>query len=86
MPAPRKSPWVSVTQILFYAYFNLGFARGGMDADGDTIDTTASRYVSGYLATLCLSELSARYLYDGESSVNTVMAFPWQMQTCCATV
>jgi hypothetical protein len=47
-----------------------------MDADGDTIDTTASRYVSGYLATLYLSELSARYLYDGESSVKTVDGLP----------
>lgn len=59
-----------------FAYLNLGFAKGGTDADGDTIDTLPSRYVSGYLATLYLSELSARYLYNGESSITTVDNVP----------
>ena len=53
-----------------FAYFDLGFAAG-TDSDGMEVPTTNSRYVSGYLATLYLSELSARYLYEGESSVHT---------------
>ena len=53
-------------------YFGLDCSVGGQDDKGRTIDTGASRYVSGYLATLYLSELATRYNYYGESSVRTV--------------
>lgn len=55
-----------------FAYFDLGFCYGGKNGDGQTIDTNASRYVTGYLATLYLSELAARNCYHGESSIKTV--------------
>ena len=55
-----------------YAYFDIGFSRGGLDKDGDVIDTNASRYITGYLATLYLCDLSARQCYNGQSSVKIV--------------
>lgn len=55
-----------------FAYFDLGFCYGGKNGDGQTIDTNASRYVTGYLATLYLSELAACHCYHGESSIKTV--------------
>ncbi len=55
-----------------FAYFSLDWAEGGIDNNGKRVSTETSWYVSGYLATLYLSELSARYVYDGKSSVQTV--------------
>ena len=55
-----------------FAYFGIGFCDGGKDSNGQTIDTHASKYVTGYLATLYLAELTVRYAYSGQSSVKVV--------------
>ena len=47
-------------------YFDLEFSSG-YDADGNQVDTDQCRYVSGYLATLYLSELAAKK--TGESAI-----------------
>ena len=44
-----------------YVYFELEWSSGGTQPNGAAIDTIPSRYVTGYLATLYLSELAARY-------------------------
>ena len=51
------------------SYYELPYASG-KDENGNAIDTMASRYVSGYLACLYLSELAARNEGKG-SSVKT---------------
>ena len=55
-----------------FAYFSIDFSEGGKDSNDNTIDTHASRYVTGYLATLYLAELAARHAYSGQSSVKVV--------------
>ena len=55
-----------------FAYLSIDFAEGGKDSNGQTIDTHASRYVTGYLATLYLAELTVRYAYSGQSTVKVV--------------
>ena len=47
-------------------YFDLEFS-GGYDENGNEVDSDQSRYVSGYLATLYLSELAAKK--GGESAI-----------------
>ena len=54
-----------------YTYFELEWSYGGRDGNGQPIDSDISKYTTGYLATLYLSELSARYAYNGKSSVKT---------------
>ena len=54
------------------AYFALPWSVGGVDQSGKSVDSTASRYASGYLATLYLGELAARYSRSGEPSVRTI--------------
>lgn len=54
------------------AYFALPWSAGGVDKSGKSVDSIASRYASGYLATLYLGELAARYSRSGESSVRTI--------------
>ena len=50
-------------------YYDLMFAPGGQDDQGNEIETEAPRYVMGYLATLYLCDLAARYNqgYEGSS-------------------
>ncbi len=56
-----------------FLYNDLGFCEGGTDSNGNKIDVESSNYVTGYLATLYLCELSARYVYNNaESSVKVV--------------
>ena len=56
-----------------FQYNDLGFCEGGTDSNGNKIDVESSNYVTGYLATLYLCELSARYVYNNaESSVKVV--------------
>ena len=47
-------------------FFDLGFS-GGYDENGNAVDTDQSRYVSGYIATMYLSELAAKKA--GESAI-----------------
>ncbi len=54
-----------------FGYFDIDYSDGGTDSNGNQINTEPSRYVTGYLATLYLAELSARYCYNGQSSVKT---------------
>lgn len=49
-------------------YYDLMFAPGGMDSNNTEIETEASRYVIGYLATLYLSDPAVRYNYDNKAS------------------
>ncbi|MDO4797646.1 MAG: hypothetical protein Q4A01_06470 [Coriobacteriales bacterium] len=44
-----------------YLYYELEWSRGGTQPNGEPINPALSRYVTGYLATLYLSELAARY-------------------------
>ena len=52
-----------------FRYYDLKFAVGGKDGGDKEIDTEASRYVTGYLATLYLCDLVSRYNqnYKGSS-------------------
>lgn len=52
------------------AYFDLSFSSG-YDADGREIDSSNSRYVSGYLAVLYLGELAARQDESLGTSIST---------------
>ena len=47
-------------------FFDLGFSDG-YDENGNAVDTDQSRYVSGYIATMYLSELAAKK--TGESAI-----------------
>ena len=51
-----------------FRYYDLKFAVGGKDDAGKEIETEASRYVTGYLATLYLCDLVARYHQDYKGS------------------
>ena len=53
-----------------FVYADLGFCTG-TDSQNNEVDTDASRYVSGYLATLYLSELAARKDLGLGSSITT---------------
>ena len=53
-----------------FVYADLGFCTG-TDSQNNEVDTEASRYVSGYLATLYLSELAARKDLGLGSSITT---------------
>lgn len=44
-----------------YAYLDLKWCNGGKDSDGEDIEPAYSRYVTGYLASLYIAELAARY-------------------------
>ena len=52
-----------------FRYYDLTFASGGKDSNDNDIETEASRYVTGYLATLYLCDLASRYNqnYKGSS-------------------
>ena len=50
-------------------YNDLTFAAGGNDSAGHEVDPDQARYVTGYLATLYLCDLAARYGQDGQSAV-----------------
>lgn len=52
-----------------FAYFDLEYHNTYTDEAGNNINTNNSRYTSGYLATLYLSDLAARYINDGESAI-----------------
>ena len=52
-----------------FAFNDLQFAEGGSYGLDIEIDPEMARYVTGYLATLYLCELTARYGQDGQSSV-----------------
>lgn len=52
-----------------FAYFDLEYHNTYTDDAGNNINTNYSRYTSGYLATLYLSDLAARHINDGESAI-----------------
>lgn len=52
-----------------FAYFDLEYHNTYTDDAGNNINTNNSRYTSGYLATLYLSDLAARHINDGESAI-----------------
>ncbi len=53
-------------------YFALPFAVGGVEIKGKEVETDTSRYVSGYLASIYLSELAYRSINDtgAEKEIN----------------
>ncbi len=51
-----------------FRYYDLKYAVGGKDDDGKEIETEASRYVMGYLATLYLCDLTSRYHQSNKGS------------------
>ena len=52
-----------------FAYFDLEYHNTYTDDAGNNINTNYSRYTSGYLATLYLSDLAARHINGGESAI-----------------
>ena len=55
-----------------FMYNDIGFCNGGTDNNGNKINTESSNYVTGYLATLYLCELTVRHVYNNESTVKVV--------------
>lgn len=56
-----------------YAYLDLKWCNGGTDSDGEAIVSAYSRYVTGYLASLYIADLAARYNYGvNGSAIETV--------------
>ena len=55
-----------------YVFFELNWSGGGTQNNGEPIDAMPSCYVTGYLATLYLSELAALYTHNNVSSASSV--------------
>ena len=51
-------------------WFDIEMSNASKDGNGNPVDTTASRYVTGYLATLYLCDLAAFNVY-GSSAIQT---------------
>ncbi len=53
------------------AYFDLECSGNMRDGDGNELNNVPARYVSGYLATLYLSELAVRHVNSNDTSIAT---------------